>query len=251
MLKKLRRSSKAKVQPEQPDPISIATVATQKQPTFFSLPAELRNDIYTLAAQDSTLHLFKPNNVKAKTKPIPALILASRQTRVEYLPILLSVSSIQATVTDFNFKDLQRVLSSLYSTELKALRSNNDLVVILKLKKCSDDVYPNLRRWCTARSTSLDKIAWRYELSKGIEPKVLRWFAERARVLYERVEEESIKWEVRRVSEALEADLKPFMRTVVVTGAQLLLEREQSGEGWVNGFGDDFVMMAATRRRRG
>lgn len=189
MLKRLRRSSKAEVQQRPEDASSAATVATQtKQINFFSLPAELRNDIYELAAHDSTLHLFNPSTAKSKLKPIPALLLASRQTRIEYLPILLSTASIKATVTDFNFKTLQSVLSSLYSTEQKALRSNNHLTIVLRFKKCSDDAYANLRRWTTDRASSLDKIAWRYRADQTAEPKVHRWYAERCRVLYGRVE---------------------------------------------------------------
>ena len=49
----------------------------------------------------------------------------------------------------------------------------------------------------------------------------------------------------------LEGDVGPWVRSVVRTGAAMALEREQAGEGWVSGFGDDFVMMAAIRKIRG
>lgn len=53
------------------------------------------------------------------------------------------------------------------------------------------------------------------------------------------------------ISETLEGDIVPWLRSVVRTGAAMALAREQAGEGWVSGFGDDFVMMAAIRNRRG
>ncbi|KAF2162980.1 hypothetical protein M409DRAFT_26829 [Zasmidium cellare ATCC 36951] len=243
MFKKFRRSSKDKVEQrrlsEQRSTSAqlspVATNNTNNQKSFFSLPAELRNDIYELAASEITLQLFNPTPSKSqKTKPIPALLLANRQCRNEFLPVLLSTASIKASITDFDFNPLLRVTGSLYSTELKALRANPNLKISLRAKKCPNDAYPNLRRWCINRASSLDRLPWSYGVDVP-DTQQLQWYAERARVLFEKLgEEPSVRAEVQRVLEVLEEGL----------GRDLLGQR-----GWSGGYGDDFVAVAALRRR--
>ncbi|KAK4502223.1 hypothetical protein PRZ48_005648 [Zasmidium cellare] len=236
MFKKFRRSSKEKVEQRRASTQSTPVATNKNYKTFFDLPAELRNDIYSLAASDLILHLFNPSTKTQKQKPIPALLLANRQCRNEFLPILLSTATIKASITDFDFSPLLRVTGSLYATELKSLRANPNLKISLRTKKCTNDAYPNLRRWCINRASSLDRLPWSYGLDMGSSEQ-LQWYAERARVLFEKLgEEPSVRAEVQRVLE------------VLVEG----LEREEGRpRGWSGGYGDDFVTVAATRRRNG
>lgn len=62
-----------------------------------------------------------------------------------------------------------RVVGSLYSTELKALRTNTSLTIVLHLKdfNVSDsDSIALLRRWAVNRADHLDRLPWSYELAK-------------------------------------------------------------------------------------
>ena len=174
MLKKLRRGSKILTDgttstPRQ-DSISFSppeTTATNKEKlTFFDLPAELRNDIYDLVAKDTTLRLPSRLN-KARTKeppPIAGLLIASRQCRTEFLPLLYATSTFLVEIKDFGFRNLMRVVSSLYSTELKALRDNPNLVIQLRTQNCTRDNIACLRQWLVARADSLDRLPWNYEV---------------------------------------------------------------------------------------
>jgi hypothetical protein len=120
------------------------TIINPDRATFFALPAELRLEIYHLATQDFTLTLrsdldknprknsLKPDNYTTHPRPIPSLLLVSRQCRNETLPILLSTATIKIRVSDFDFKDLVRVEGSLYATELKALRRNENVWILMR-----------------------------------------------------------------------------------------------------------------------
>lgn len=203
------------------------------------LPCRISNDIYELVAADINLHLFAPSAKSNKRKPPPGLLLSNRQCRNEFLPILLSSASVKASITDFDFSPLIRVAGSLYSTELKALRTNPNLKISLRMKRCTNQVYVNLRRWCINRVASLDRLPWAYGLDAEAKANTeqLRWFCERAKVLYEKLrEEESVRAEVQRVLEVLEKGLG--------------VGRDDVRREWMGGFGDDFITMAATRRQR-
>ncbi|GAB7327542.1 hypothetical protein MBLNU13_g11406t1 [Cladosporium sp. NU13] len=176
MFDKLRRRRKASV-------VSIASVKStcdpQTPPTtnnnhasssktdktsFYDLPSELRIHIYELVARDTRLSPFfaSPKNIKT-----PALLLTSRQIRNEYRPVLLSLAPIQAHVGNYDFKPIMRVVGSLYSTELKALRKNNNLTIVLHLKNfdvTSEHCMTSLRRWAVKRAEHLDRLPWSYEL---------------------------------------------------------------------------------------
>lgn len=176
MFDKLRRRSKASVVPT----ASVRSICTaQKPPTtsnnhadsskakstsFYDLPSELRIQIYELVARDTRLSLFSASPKHIKT---PALLLTSRQLKNEYRPVLLSLAAVRAHVDNYNFKPTMRVVGSLYSTELKALRKNNNLTIVLHLKKfdvTSEHCMTSLRRWAVKRAEHLDRLPWSYEL---------------------------------------------------------------------------------------
>lgn len=174
MLKKLRRNSKQVLElrrtssatPEsfKPTPPIQETAKTQIL-TFFDLPAELRNVVYEYVAAETKLHIVAPMSKSTKKPPpLPSLLLVSRQTRQEYVPLLLANASITAVIKDYDFRNLMRVCCSLYSTELKALRSNNNLIVRFLAQKGKPECMPSLRRWLVNRGKGLDRIPWQYGL---------------------------------------------------------------------------------------
>ncbi|KAM0712907.1 hypothetical protein Q7P35_000358 [Cladosporium inversicolor] len=176
MFDKLRRRRKASVvpsasvkpscMPQAPPTTSNAHAnsSTTSKTTFFDLPSELRISIYELVARDTRLSLFHASPKHVKT---PALLLTSRQIRNEYRPVLLSLAPVRAHVGNYNFKPIMRVVGSLYSTELKALRKNNNLTIVLHLKNfdvTSEHCMTSLRRWAVKRAEHLDRLPWSYEL---------------------------------------------------------------------------------------
>ena len=176
MFDKLRRRRKTSVAPiasVKPTCTAQTSATTNKnhvnssnrnKTSFYDLPSELRIQIYELVARDSRLSLFfaLPKNIKT-----PALLLTSRQVRNEYRPVLLSLAPIRAHVGNYNFKPIMRVVGSLYSTELKALRKNSNLTIVLHLKNfdvTSEHCMTSLRRWAVKRAEHLDRLPWSYEL---------------------------------------------------------------------------------------
>lgn len=143
---------------------STTTTPTDRKVSFFDLPAEIRNVIYEDIASQTRIFIPTPSKKSSKLPPppMPSLLLVSRQTRREYLPLLLSIAPIQTMVKDFDFTHLTRITSSLYSTELKALRMNPTFIIRLRIERCSRDTIANLRRWLTLRATALDRIAFTY-----------------------------------------------------------------------------------------
>jgi hypothetical protein len=169
MFNKLRRRSR--------DPASqLATVApprskdhtqdvsTRSTITFYDLPPELRIKIYELVAKETTLSLFS-DSPKLKA---PSLLFTTRQIRAEYRPILLSFAPVQAHIYTYDFSPLIRLVGSLYSTELKALRTNNSLTISLHLtglEVIQREKMALLRRWVVKRAEHLDRLQWSYELA--------------------------------------------------------------------------------------
>jgi hypothetical protein len=169
MFNKLRRKSR-----DPASPLATAAppqskdhtqdVSTRSAITFYDLPPELRIKIYELVAKETTLSLFS-NSSKLKT---PSLLFTTRQIRAEYRAILLSFAPVQAHIYNYDFSPLIRLVGSLYSTELKALRSNNSLTISLHLTDF--EVYQReemslLRRWAVKRAEHLDRLQWSYELA--------------------------------------------------------------------------------------
>lgn len=168
-LKRRRRSSVVATDTQSTQP-SIRSrgrrqSSDQKPVGFFDLPPELRNQIYELAADASSLLLF-PDSRKPSS---PGLLLASRQMCREYRPILLARAPLRVNIFDFNFRPLMRVIGSLYPSELKALRANTRLRITLHISKASakDGNMANLRRWAVKQSEHLDRLAWSYEVTNS------------------------------------------------------------------------------------
>lgn len=196
MRRLLRRSDKSDASRPQSSNLQPSRAnATPRKTNFFDLPAEIRNDIYERLARETTLHLsdspsiVTSNNTKLKKSVlIPGLLLASRQCRAEYSSILLSTAQITAVAIGYDFKFVSRIAGSLYRSELKALRENPNLKIVVRLKRPSSQTYVQLRRWCIERANSLDRLPWRYviEGTSGLEQ--CRWWCEQAKVLFERAE---------------------------------------------------------------
>ena len=159
-----RRSSLATVQSaSDPNPASIKTVPAFRNLTFFDLPAELRNIVYQEVASQTALQLRSPGRKPGKQPPPPpALLQASRQARHEYLPLLLEFSRITVVVKEFDFRNLTRIVGSLYATELKSLRANERLRVAFLGVKCTKESLVSLRRWLVSRSEGLDRLPFHY-----------------------------------------------------------------------------------------
>lgn len=214
MFNKLRRKRKDSASPlaTSSPPRLIKDRTHQPKPkitTFYDLPPELRIKIYELIAKETTLCLF----FNPPQRQPPSLLFATRQTRSEYRPILLSLAKVQAKVYNYDFRPLIRLVGSLYSTELKALRANANLTISLHLSDLEvtgRERMTLLRRWAVKRAEHLDRLQWSYELA--VDPP--------ARVLYPAAEERLRKlWQsilaVRRlqdgVHESLAAELQPVL----------------------------------------
>ena len=174
MLRKLRRGSKDSIPSSVPTERRDSVFATQPPSpvastpgklTFFDLPAEVRNEIYDHVACDGILYLPSPEDRKKKLSvPLCGLLLASRQCRKEYLPLLYSTTPVLVDIKDFDFQNLVRVVGGLYSTELKAFRANKRLIIRLRTLNCTKANLDSLRRWLSNRANSLDRLPWQYEV---------------------------------------------------------------------------------------
>ncbi|KAK5174288.1 ferrochelatase hem15 [Saxophila tyrrhenica] len=181
MLKSLRRNSKQFFEPRRKSVVSLSPAAEaalaaniiteesgstkESKLSFFDLPAELRNAIYELVAEDTRIFIpsaSSKKNGKAPYHPPPPLLLVSGQTRREFLPLLLELAPIRTVIKDLDFSNLTRLISSLYATELRALRCNPNLTLLLQIEKPSRETIASLRRWLTNRAEGLDRIAFHY-----------------------------------------------------------------------------------------
>ncbi len=178
MLKSIRRNSKQFFEPRRKSIVSLITTPevahaakdepspTKQRPlTFFDLPAEIRNEIYELIANETRIFVPAPafkKSSKALPSAPPSLLLVSGQTRREFLPLLLEIAPIRCVIKDLDFSNLTRIISSLYSTELRALRHNPAFTILLQIEKCNRDTIASLRRWLVNRGEGLDRIAFQY-----------------------------------------------------------------------------------------
>ncbi|KAL9532025.1 hypothetical protein SMMN14_04293 [Sphaerulina musiva] len=190
MFRRLRRSTKQ----SQTSKCEAPNLTGRRRTSFFDLPAELRNHIYALAVQHiqqlrivprtSPIHVPIKRKDNRQNDRIPALFVTSRQCRAEYLPILLATAPIEIRILDFDFRSLGRIIGSLYSSELKALRSNSRLTLRLYFSNrasssfssssspscSSSSSIPNtflgfgLYTWIKSRAAGMDRIPWRYAL---------------------------------------------------------------------------------------
>ncbi|KAI5364905.1 Putative six-hairpin glycosidase superfamily, glycosyl hydrolase, family 88 [Septoria linicola] len=240
MLKRLR------LQPTKTDTQMAANTNTPdpSRKSFFDLPAELRNAVYELFAADCPLTLSSKTGVTPSS-----LLLASRQCRDEYLPILLGTARIQVSITDMNFTKLMVTICGLSDGARKAMASNLSLLIVLRVKKCGSDVYANLRAWCqfqaqasTLPSTERDeheaevRPLWHYIIDPARETNAaqLDWYCGRVRVLKERSSDKGVRIEVQRILDVLEGER---------TGKSEL-------GSWNMGFGDAYALYAANATRR-
>ena len=179
MFKNIRRNSKqfistgrrksAPIVTPDPTPASTSDSSSKStRTTFFDLPAELRNVVYKQIAEETKILVPIPSKKAAKTPPpIPSLMLASKQTRQEFIPLLLEHGTIAFQIKDWDFQPLIRLLRSLYSTELKSLRCNGRLRVCIWLERMDDSGPDRLRKWLVFRSQGLDRLALGYGVVWG------------------------------------------------------------------------------------
>jgi len=146
---------------------------------FPDLPPELRTMIYEYAAGGTPLRLIPSSPKRLPTSP-PGLLLASRQTREEYLPNLLVSATITTGVHYFYLDRLWGSLSNLQDAKQESLRSNSKGLTIRISLDNAEHVATchrkhrgngphslvSVRRWlerivCTPE---LKEVAWRYEV---------------------------------------------------------------------------------------
>lgn len=182
-------------------------IAPRSTVTFFDLPGEIRNQIYELCANNSVLRIVDTNkkSKSASKEPIaiPGLLLASTRCRQEYLPILLSTAYIEASIVNFDFKHVMRVIGGLYNTELKALRANTNLVLSLLVPSSSShQEFTNIRRWASNRADALDRLPWNYQLapeSRSSDNSGIRTSCYYRMTFMFSAVEESLRWELSRL----------------------------------------------------
>lgn len=231
MFKTIRRNSKQLLESRRR---SIASTTQKiKQPSsptlsrtnFFDLPAELRNVIYEHIACETSILVPLPSTGKKSTKvpqgTCPSLILASKQTRRECIPLLLEHGKIQFQVHSFQFENILRIIRSLYSSELKALRRNGRLTIKLHMEKMNRDTLASLRRWLVDRSTHLDRLNFSYTITWPKHSQIIptstqvhkvNIYMQRRAVLSQALEAMSHLWH--NVEEALQFELQPIINVL-------------------------------------
>jgi hypothetical protein len=170
MLKNIRRNSKQFLESRRKSiaslPSNPAPPPTSPRPrtlTFFDLPAELRNVIYEHIASETRILVPLPSKKQPKVlPPTPSILLVCKQTRQEYLPLLLEHATIAFQVRDLDFHHLIRIMGSLYSSELRALRHNATLTIRLWVDRWDAKSVAALRRWLVNRSAHLDRLSFGY-----------------------------------------------------------------------------------------
>lgn len=195
MLVKLRRDGKGPAEAVSLDAIRPSTTihheASPARVSFFTLPAELRNDIYEQVISDATLTLpatlctatigQRAREALRRRKPRPSanningLLLASKQCRHEYRSILLSTVSVVVEVKDFDFANLIRVSSSLRQDERRSLQANPNLHLHLDTRNCTKRDMASLRRWLEYRANAETQLPWHYEfpLTRRLPPSTM------------------------------------------------------------------------------
>nr|POF04273.1 putative n-acetyltransferase ynad [Quercus suber] len=216
--------------------VATPTVAREAEKlTFFALPPELRNVIYEHVASTTLLRLpttLSSTSLSSRRKDIvepTGLLLTSRKCRQEFLPLLLSMAQVIVDVRDFYFKPLMRVTSSLYSTELKALRENNCLIIRLHMHNCARENLATLRKWLVNRSSSLDKLPWAYEVELAPtthlvgrirQRRELSLYVEELRRMESKMEE-SLQWELAAIIATFTRKCREIEQEFSEAGAEL------------------------------
>ncbi|KAK5680527.1 ferrochelatase hem15 [Elasticomyces elasticus] len=211
MLRKLRRGSKDSipVYAERRDSdfatlLSTSTAMTPGRLTIFDLPGEIRNHIYEYAASDTVLYLPSLEERRKKISiPVCGLLLASKCCRKEFLPLLYSTAPLVVDVLDFDFRRIMCIVGSLYSTELKAMRANNTLILRLRTLNCTKANMDGLRRWLAHRADSLDRLPWRYEVFVADTSREVAYYGDRLARMQMKLEE-PLQWELQTIVAAFD-----------------------------------------------
>ena len=128
------------------------------------------------------------------------------------MPLLFSSARVHVNVRDFDFRNLMRVVSSLYSTELKALRENPNLRIKLWTHNCTRENLASLRRWLVRRSGAMDKLPWVYDvqlmpslnsMGRIRQMRELQYYIRALMELCTQLDE-SLQWELRAIADAFD-----------------------------------------------
>lgn len=142
---------------------------------FLNLPAELRNIVYGMVAEECTAYLKK-----GKVTDRSNLALVNRQIRDEYHPVsLLCAKGIRTEVEDFDFRYIVTFINRLSTNEVNALPNatkpgTRRIDVTLVFSKNPADYYL-LRRWLNRAGHPMKKgtmLDFRYTLKTpdGFKP---------------------------------------------------------------------------------
>lgn len=96
--------------------------------SLYSLPAEIRVDIYRLVLENVTIHILPREAGHERRRPHP-LTLTSKIVRNEVLPLIHANCAIMAVITDFNFSGMLDFVARIPPNELNALAKNQRLKI--------------------------------------------------------------------------------------------------------------------------
>ncbi|KAF2724342.1 hypothetical protein K431DRAFT_282186 [Polychaeton citri CBS 116435] len=172
-MQRLRKASRQLSFNPRKDAIESLNAKCRSNVTFSDLPAEIRNQIYELAAWDTIVAL--PSSKSSKPISPPALLLANKSIRQEYRPILLANAIVKAHVKEYDFRHLTRVVAGLSRNDLLALGTNRRLEIILELRikpKPNKRDAQSLRLWFawlhqyqpSSNGELAKRLDWKYEI---------------------------------------------------------------------------------------
>lgn len=165
--------------PPRPPPPQLPRV------TFFSLPAEMRVEIYKLALEGVVVHILPTSTVDDRKLP-HALTRTSRGVRNEVLPLIHALCPIRCAITDFCFDGLLTWMNRIPPNEENVLKKNQDL----SIQFCFSNNQPqrsleSLRRWLHRRADKhRPQPRWQYGGGSPL-PKVQADLRRRARRMTE------------------------------------------------------------------
>jgi len=136
-------------------PQPLLPLETSHRTNFYSLPAELRLEIYRLALRKVTIHILPSvdrEDATSRHHAPHALLRTSREIRAEVQPFIHSTCPIHAAVTDFDFAGLLTWLHRIPAEEQKQLVKNGNLSINLCTTKNIPGDLPTLRRWLHDRA---------------------------------------------------------------------------------------------------
>ena len=172
MLKNLLRATAASSSSQQ---ISLL-VATSAPPraSFFGLPSELRNAVYELLAESTSLTLITHKRFP-KRPNLCEVLLVSRQMHNEYLPVLLAHANITIKIpTGYDFRNLMSWLSGRDLRVRKALAANPRINVIFKVTSVAQygDI-DHLTTWVLFRAKEAGDPRINFNYNANIKPSAM------------------------------------------------------------------------------